>query len=91
MFVILSMVVAMIIVFGVALRIAAIVRRYLGSLDGGGALDDFVEFPPVQPHTAAFGAIVDFNALAVSHDQVGFYTYGAFHGIIVSLRVLFIG
>ena len=75
------MLVVMVIVFGVSLRVAAITSWGLVRGNGSGTLEDFVEFPPVQPHSAAFGAIINFHALAVGHHQVGFSAYRAFHDI----------
>ena len=40
-------------------------RRHLGS----GALDDFIELAPIQPHAPAFRAVVDLNALALGQLQ----------------------
>lgn len=34
------------------------------------ALDNLVEFAAIEPHAPAFGAIVDFYALALAHDQI---------------------
>jgi len=35
----------------------------------GRTLDDLVEFAAVKPHATALGAIVDLDALPVTHDQ----------------------
>jgi hypothetical protein len=37
------------------------------------AIDEFVEFTTIQPDPPALRTIVDFNALALRHDQ--FYTF----------------
>jgi hypothetical protein len=34
------------------------------------ALDDFVEFPSIQPYPPTFWAIVDLNGLSLAHDEV---------------------
>jgi hypothetical protein len=47
-------------------------------------LDDFVEFSSIQPDATASGAIIDFDPLALGHDQVGFFTDWAFHDSFLS-------
>jgi hypothetical protein len=77
------MLVVVIVVLGISLRMTAVTLRRLRSGIGLWArcrsLNDLVEFSTVQPHTAAFGTIVDFHALTVGHDEVGFSAYWAFH------------
>ncbi len=34
------------------------------------ALDNLVEFTTIKPHAAAFRALVNFDALALAHDEV---------------------
>lgn len=46
------------------------------------AVDDLVQLAAVQPYPAAVGAIINFNALAVSHQQLHVLAYGAVHGSI---------
>ena len=36
------------------------------------ALDNLVEFTPVQPNASTLGAVVDFNALPFAHDEIDF-------------------
>jgi hypothetical protein len=55
------------------------------------SFEDLVEFPPVQPDTPAFRAIVDFNTLAVRHDEIDGGTYGTFHAGILLLWLIFTG
>lgn len=87
-----AMFVVMIVVFGMSLWITAVTRRLLGCGNGCGTLDDFVELAPVQPHSAAFGAIVNFHALAVGHHQVGFSALWAFHSVLVLVfKLWFVG
>jgi hypothetical protein len=45
----------------------------------GCPIQPFVEFTPVEPNTAASGAIVNFDTLAVGHDQGGVWAAGRFH------------
>src|SRR5690606_17717474 len=52
-------------------------RRWWRGREGGAALDDFVQFAAVQPHSAAVGAVINFNTLAVGHYQVGGLAGGA--------------
>ena len=57
--------------------------RARGRGRGGGCcakrtFDDFVKFATIQPDATAFGAIVDFHAATVGHDE-GFIVYGAAH------------
>ncbi len=44
--------------------------RRLGLCLAHAALDDLVEFAPIQPDAPALGTIIDLNALAIAHDQV---------------------
>src|SRR5512139_4113166 len=53
--------------------------RFRFPVMGGGALDDLVEFTPVQPDAAALRAVVDLYPLTVGHDQVDACTNGTFH------------
>ncbi|OQM75653.1 hypothetical protein BFN67_16890 [Pseudaminobacter manganicus] len=34
-------------------------------------LDDFVQFAPIKPHASAFRAIVNLDALALAHNEIG--------------------
>lgn len=43
------------------------------------ALDDLVEFAAVKPYPAALRAIIDFDAGAFGHQQIGTGTHGTFH------------
>ena len=52
-----------------------------------GALDNFVQLPPVQPYPSTLWAVVNFYALAIIHQQISGRAYGAFHGVY-SLRVM---
>lgn len=45
----------------------------------GRSFDDFVQFAPIEPHTTALGAIIDFHTLAVGHHQ-GNVAVGTVHG-----------
>lgn len=36
----------------------------------GNTFNDLVKFAVVQPHTAALGAVIDFNTLALCHQEV---------------------
>ena len=42
-------------------------------------IKNLVEFSPVEPDSAAFRAVIDFDALAFGHDKVGFVANRAFH------------
>jgi hypothetical protein len=44
-----------------------------------GAFDQFVEFTAIQPHAAAGRAIIDFNSLAVRHQQIRRLAHWTFH------------
>lgn len=41
--------------------------------------NQFIEFTPIKPNTPALGAVVNFNALAVGYQEVGFRADWAFH------------
>lgn len=43
-------------------------------------LDDLVEFAAIEPNTTALGAVVDLDALPLTHDQIGLLADGTFHG-----------
>jgi hypothetical protein len=43
--------------------------------------NQFVEFTPVKPNAPTLGAIVDFNALAFGHQEVGIRADRAFHRV----------
>jgi hypothetical protein len=48
----------------------------------GGALDDFVQFAPVEPDAAAVWAVINFHTIAVGHQKV--YIAGwAFHEMVL--------
>ncbi len=51
------------------------------------SLDDLVQFAAIQPDTAAFGAVIDLDPLALGHDQVRVVD-GAFLGPFLSMRGL---
>jgi hypothetical protein len=53
--------------------------------------EDLVEFPPVQPYPPAFRTIIDFNPLAVRHDEVDSAAYGTFHSGILLLWLIVTG
>lgn len=84
-----AMVIVMVAVDGWAVHITAIRirsrrrclgrQRRLGLQLAHGTFDDFVQLAAIQPDPAAFGTVIDFNTLAVSHDQVCFHTNRTFH------------
>ena len=45
----------------------------------GRPFNQLVEFAPIKPDAAALGTVVDFNALAFGHQEVGVGANGAFH------------
>jgi len=45
----------------------------------GRAFNQFIEFTPIKPNATALRAIVNFNALAFGHQEVGVRANGAFH------------
>jgi len=49
------------------------------SVNGFGLVEQLVQFTSVQPNASAVGAIVDFNALFVSHDKKDVYAVRTFH------------
>src|SRR5262245_57918325 len=61
--------------FAIALRFA---RGRCGGLRRR-PFDELVEFTAIQPHAAARWAVIDFDALAVSHLQRRFLAYRTLH------------
>ena len=49
------------------------------------AIQQFVEFTPVQPYATAARAIVDLDALSIGHDQRGFGAVRTFHVVLFRL------
>ena len=43
------------------------------------ALDDLVEFSPIQPDPAALRTVIDFNTLTFCHEQISGGTNWTFH------------
>src|SRR5690606_10567415 len=48
----------------------------------GGTFDDLVQLAAIEPHTAALGAVIDFDSLPFGHDQVLGFTNGTLHGLL---------
>jgi len=48
-----------------------------------GTLDQFVELAAIQPHATALWAVINLNALALTHDQGNFWARRAFHYILL--------
>ena len=68
-------------------RVAGLIRklrrgRRADGLSGGRTLDNLVKFPSVKPDTAALGAVIDFNSLAIGHNQVDGWADGTFHDAV---------
>ena len=53
-------------------------RRWRSGGGGGSPFNDLIQLTPVEPYTAALWTIIDFNSLAVGHDQID-VAGGAFH------------
>ena len=51
----------------------------------GRPFNQLVEFAPIKPDAAALGTVVDFNALAFGHQEVGVGANGAFHKVLVTV------
>jgi hypothetical protein len=53
----------------------------------GGFFKQFVKFPSIEPNATAGGAIVNLDALFVSHDQSGVDAIGTFHILYLRFKV----
>ena len=51
----------------IVVMIAIVLLRQAMRLRRGGTLNDLIEFPAVQPHSAALGSVVDLDSLPVHH------------------------
>jgi hypothetical protein len=56
-------------------------RRLPGICRSIGALSDFIQFHSVEPYTAAFWTVMEFNALALRNFEIQICIYRAFHGV----------
>ena len=54
-------------------------RRGCRRDDGRRAVEQLVEFTPIQPDAAAAWAVIDLDALSIGHDQRGLGAVGTFH------------
>jgi hypothetical protein len=54
----------------------------------GSFFKQFVKFPSIEPNATAGGAIVNFDALFVSHDQSGVGAIGTFHILYLRFKVI---
>jgi hypothetical protein len=53
-----------------------------------GSLEDFVEFPAIEPYSPAFGAIVDLDSFALRQNEVGFFAVWAFHKQLLATKIV---
>jgi hypothetical protein len=53
----------------VSIRWGLVLRSGHCNCASGGALNQLVEFTPIKPHASALRAVVNFNALAFSHQK----------------------
>jgi hypothetical protein len=62
-------------------------RSGLGGSGGGGFFQQFVKLSSIEPNATAGGAIINLDALFVSHDQSGVDAIGTFHILYLRFKV----